>query len=502
MPEAAYDRLVHVLGQITDLDRTLGLIEWDQQTMMPPRGAEARAEQFATLAGLIHERNTSPEIGQMLDELRPFEESHPRESVEASLVRVTRREYEKLRRVPVELQTELSRASGLAFPAWVAAKKASDFALFAPHLERMLELKREYVACFDEFECAYDALLDDFEPGMKTSEVAAVFARLRDALTPLVARIRERQDRVDGSAFVGDFPAERQRALLLEFLPSLGYDADSMRLDVAPHPFASGLGITDVRLTTRFDERNLSSAFYGTIHEQGHGLYEAGFSSDLDRTPLARAASLALHESQSRLWENIVGRSRPFWTFATPLLRKHFPEQFSDVSEEALFRAANQMKPSLIRVEADEATYSLHIILRFELEQDLINGNLAVNDLLQAWNAKMRDYLGVEVPNDAQGVLQDIHWADGYLGYFPTYALGSVISAQIWERVKADLPNVEDSFAKGEFVELREWLREHLHRHGRKFTAKETVELVAGQSLDPEPFIAYITGKIDELYGR
>jgi carboxypeptidase Taq len=499
--EATYDRLKLELSQVVDLARALGLLGWDQQTMMPPRGGTARAEQMATLAGLIHERSISPEIGQMLEELRSYEADHAHDSIEASLIRVTRREYEKQKRVPTELQTELSRASGLAFPAWMEARETSNFASFAPHLERMLELKRQYVACFDEFDCAYDALLDDFEPGMTTAEVTAVFARLRDALTPLVARIRERQDRVDGSPLIGDFPKERQRALLLELLPYLGYEADAMRLDEAPHPFASGTAITDVRLTTRFDERNLGSAFFGTIHEQGHGLYEAGISLDLDRTPLARAASLALHESQSRLWENIVARSRPFWTFATPLVRKHFPEGFNNVSEDALFRAANQMKPSLIRVEADETTYALHIIIRFELEQDLINGDLAVNDLPEAWNGKMRDYLGVEVPNDAQGVLQDIHWADGYLGYFPTYALGSVISAQIWERVKTEMPDIEQSFAQGEFLGLREWMREHLHKHGRKFTAKETVELVAGGPLDPEPFIAYITGKIDDLYG-
>jgi carboxypeptidase Taq len=502
MVEATYDRLKQELAQITDLARALGLIEWDQQTMMPPRGASARAEQMATLAGLIHERGTSPAIGHMLEELRPFESDHAPESIEASLIRVTRREYEKQRRVPAELQIEMSRASGLAFPAWMEARETSNFASFAPHLERMLELKKQYIACFGGFDCDYDALLDDFEPGTTTAEVSAVFARLRDALTPLVARIRERQDRVDGSPFIGNFPKERQRALLLDLLPHLGYEPDAMRLDEAPHPFAESAAITDVRLTTRFDERNLGSALFGTIHEQGHGLYEAGFSLDLDRTPLARAASLGLHESQSRLWENIVARSHPFWTFATTLLRKHFPEQFGNVSEEALFRAANQMKPSLIRVEADETTYALHIILRFEIEQDLINGNLAVADLPEAWNSKMRDYLGVEVPNDTQGVLQDIHWADGYLGYFPTYALGSVISAQIWQRVKTELPDIEQSFAKGEFLGLREWLRENLHQHGRKFTAKETVELVAGGPLDPEPFIVYVTGKIDELYGR
>jgi carboxypeptidase Taq len=271
--EATYDRLKLELGQITDLGRALGLIEWDQQTMMPPRGAGARAEQMATLAGLIHERGTSPEIGEMLEELGPFEANHAHDSIEASLVRVTRREYEKQKRVPAELQTEMSRASGFAFPAWMEARQTSNFETFAPHLERMLELKQQYIACFDEFDCAYDALLDDFEPGTTTAEVTAVFARLRDALTPLVARIRERQDRVDGSPMIGDFPKERQRALLLDLLPYLGYDPEAMRLDEAPHPFASGTAITDVRLTTRFDERNLGSALFGTIHEQGHGLY-------------------------------------------------------------------------------------------------------------------------------------------------------------------------------------------------------------------------------------
>jgi carboxypeptidase Taq len=256
-----------------------------------------------------------------------------------------------------------------------------------------------------------------------------------------------------------------------------------------------------VRLTTHYDESNLKNALFGTIHECGHALYEAGIGLDLDRLPVGHAASLALHESQSRLWENIVGRGHPFWHFVMPLLKKHFPDQFKNATEESLYRGANKMFPSLIRVEADETTYALHIILRFEIEQDLIDGRLAISDVPEAWNAKMRDYLGIEVPDDARGVLQDIHWANGYLGYFPTYALGSVISAQIWQLVKEDLPDIEEQFARGEFLGLREWLREHLHRHGRKFTAKETIELVAGGPLDPEPFIAYISGKVDELYG-
>jgi carboxypeptidase Taq len=499
--EAAFEQLTHELGQLEDLERALGILSWDQQTMMPPGGGAARAEQMATLAGIHHERFISPEIGNLLDQLQPFEQNNPPDSVEASVIRVTRRDYEKRKRVPAELATELSRASALAFPVWVEAKKSSDFKLFAPNLEHALALKHQYIDCFEDFDQPYDALLDDFEPGMTTAEVASVFARLRDALTPLVARIRERQDRVTDAAFHGEFPSDQQRAMLLELLPSLGYEPDTMRLDPAPHPFASGIATTDVRLTTHYDEANLKPALFGTIHELGHGLYEAGFAPELDRLPLGHAASLGLHESQSRLWENIVGRSRPFWQFAAPLIGKHFPAQMKGADVEALYRSANKMTPSLIRVEADETTYALHIILRFELEQDLIDSKLAVADVPEAWNTKMRDYLGVVVPDDARGVLQDIHWADGYFGYFPTYALGSVISAQIWQRAKADIPDVEEALGRGEFLGLREWLREHLHRHGRKFMAKETIELVAGGPLDPEPFIAYITGKVDELYG-
>ncbi len=499
--ESAYEQLRQQLGQVEDLERALGVLEWDQQTMMPRRGSQARAEQMATLAGIIHERSTDKSIGRLLEKLLPYEESLPPDSVEASVIRVTRREYEKKKRVPVELATELSRVSALAFPVWVEAKTTSDFALFAPHLQNTLDLKNRYVECFEDFECRYDVLLDDFEPGMTTSEVAAVFSRLRDALTSLVARIRERVDSVDESDFRGNFPTADQRSMLLELLPSFGYEPDAMRLDPAPHPFASGTAITDVRLTTHYDESNLKNALFGTIHECGHALYEAGISLELDRLPVGHAASLALHESQSRLWENIVGRGHPFWHFVMPHLNKYFPDQLKNASEESLYRGASKMFPSLIRVEADETTYALHIILRFELEQDMIDGRLAISDVPEAWNAKMRDYLGVVPPDDARGVLQDIHWANGYLGYFPTYALGSVISAQIWQRVKEDMPDIEEQFANGEFLGLREWLREHLHRHGRKFTAKETIELVAGGPLDPEPFIAHISGKVDELYG-
>ncbi|MGH2531796.1 MAG: carboxypeptidase M32 [Thermomicrobiales bacterium] len=488
------------LAAVSDLYAVEGLLGWDQQTIMPPKGAAVRAEQLATVARLAHERFVDDEIGQWLEDLRPYEESLPADADDASLIRVARRDYEKIRRVPGELLAELVRAASQGFGVWVEAKDASDFERFRPSLERMLDLKRQYIACFEPAACAYDVLLDDYEPGMTTAEVRAVFGPLREALKPLVARVGERPDAVDDACFYGHFPAEEQRRFMLALLPKLGYDPEGMRLDTAPHPFASGIAPSDVRLTTRFDESYLATALFGTIHECGHGLYEAGIDPALGRGPLGNAVSLALHESQSRLWENVVGRGQAFWHFAFPLLREHFPTRFGSVAEETVFRAANRMRPSLIRVEADELTYPMHIILRFEIEQDLIDGRLAVADLPAAWNDKMRDYLGVEPPDDAHGVLQDVHWADGLIGYFPTYLLGSIIAVQVWERVRVEMPDVEEQFARGEFLSLRDWLREHLHRHGRKFTAKETIELVAGGPLDSAPFVRYITEKVETLY--
>lgn len=499
--DATLSELKSRLAVVEDLRSAADLLGWDQQTIMPPRGAEARSEQLATVVRLAHEHFTDDAIGRLVEDLRPYEASLPADADDASLIRVTRRDYEKIRRVPSELLAELVRAASQGFAVWVEAKEASDFARFRPSLERMLDLKRQYIACFEPADCAYDVLLDDYEPGMTTAEVRAVFQPLREALKPLVARVNERPDAVDDSVLHGAFPAAEQRRFLLALLPSFGYDEAVMRLDTAPHPFAAGIAPTDVRLTTRFDESYLGSALFGTIHECGHGLYEAGIDPALGRGPLGDAVSLGLHESQSRLWENIVGRGRPFWRFAFPLLREHFPTQLAAGDEEAVYRAANKMQPSLIRVEADELTYPMHIILRFELEQDLIGERVAVADLPEVWNAKMRDYLGVAPPDDAQGVLQDVHWADGLIGYFSTYLLGSVIAVQIWDRVRTEMPDVEEQFARGEFLPLREWLRDHLHRHGRKFTAQETIALVAGGPLDAGPFIRYITEKVEALYG-
>ncbi len=496
----AYEELTQRLAEVSDLSATAMLLAWDQRTMMPPRGAPARADQLATLARLAHERFVSPDVGRLLDELEPWAESLDYDSVEASLLRCVRRGYDKDVRVPPALQAEMSRAGALAQPEWERARAESDFRRFLPHLERAIELKREYVACFEPAAEDYDHLLDDYEPGMTTSEVRAVFDELKAGLVPLIAAIAERAGAVDDSFLVGDFPVETQKRVEQTILGSFGFTAEEWRLDETVHPFASRGGPNDIRLTTRHHPDRLHSLF-ACMHEFGHGLYEHGVDDSLYRTPLYRGASLGIHESQSRMWENLVGRSRPFWRAFYPVVEEAFPEALDGVDAEAFYRAANKVEPSLIRIEADEATYNLHIVLRFELEQDLLSGKLAPADVPEAWDAKMLEYLGVDVPDVADGCLQDTHWATGAFGYFPTYALGNIVAAQLWQRIRADLPDVEEQIARRQFAPLADWLREHVHRHGRKYLPSELLQRVVGGPIDPQPLIAYLREKLGDIYG-
>jgi carboxypeptidase Taq len=435
-----------------------------------------------------------------LDDLRGYEASLPHDSDEASLIRVARKDYEKAVRVPVELRAEMTRTAALARQAWVGARQASDFSRFLPHLQKNIELKHKYIECFDEADAPYDILLDDFEPEMKTAQVNAVFADLKAELVPLIAAIRERQEAVSDACLHGHFPVDRQRAFCLTLLERFGFSSDAWRLDPTVHPFASNSATQDIRITTRYYQDFINPALFGSMHEFGHGLYEHQVSPALERTPLCRGASMALHESQSRMWENLVGRSRPFWEFMYPKLQAAFPEQFGGVEMETFYRAINKVQPSFIRVEADEATYSLHIILRFELEQAILAGEIALRDLPAAWNVRFKDYFGLDVPTDADGVLQDVHWSGGMIGYFPTYALGSIVACQIWEKIRADLPDLHDQFTRGEFTALREWLKTHLHQHGRKFTPMETLQLVVGGPIDVKPFVRYLKRKFGEIY--
>jgi carboxypeptidase Taq len=482
------------LAEITDLRRVGSLLFWDQQTMMPRAAASGRAEQLATLNRLAHELFVSDETGKLLDELRGYEESLDPESDEASLIRVTRLDYEKARRVPSELRAEMTRAASKGLEAWHEAKSKSDFALFLPALERNVELKHRYVECFDPAEEPYDILLDDFERGMTTAEVREIFAELKSELVPLVRDIAEHDDPSLADVVEGDFDTDEQRALCHEIVDAFGYRDETWRLDPTAHPFASGGGVDDIRITTYYYTNNLDSIF-ATMHEYGHGLYEHQVDPALDRSPLGSGVSLGLHESQSRMWENLVGRSLPFWRGFYPRVQGRFPEQLGSVGVERFYAAVNRVHPSLIRIHADEVTYNMHVILRFELEQEIVNGRIDLRDLPDAWNAKIDEYLGIEVPNDAEGVLQDVHWSGGAIGYFSTYSLGNVMSLQIWETVLDEIPDLCDSIERGEFGELKEWLRDRLHRHGRKFLPKETLARIVGGPIDAEPYLRYLKEK-------
>jgi len=478
------ERLKAILSEISDLQHAEAISDWDSRVSMPPEGAEARANVVATLTRLTHERFVSDEVGRLLEELEGIEDE-----TDAALVRLTRREYDRARRVPGELAAEMAHAAGVAVAAWDKAKAASNFASFAPHLERQLELKLRYVDCFPKTETPYDVLLDDYEEGMTTAEVQRVFDRLKEVLLPLIA------NRADGGMELeGPFAVERQQEASRRVLEAFGYDPARWRIDETPHPFASKPGEGDIRLTTHTDAGDLTSLF-STMHEFGHGVYEFDIDERLARTPLSRGTSSAIHESQSRMWENLVGRSRGFWRWFYPQLQPLFPDALGSLDEESFVRAVSAIRPGLIRGDADEATYGLHIILRFELEQELLAGTVKIGELPEVWNARMKDYLGVDVPDDAHGVLQDMHWAVGLYGYFPTYQLGNVISVQIWDVARKDLGDLEEQFTRGEFGPLREWLREHVYRHGSVYPPRELLRRVTGSDLDPEPYLQYLQTK-------
>ena len=493
--EADLRTLRERLAEISDLQKAGAVLRWDQQVMMPPLGNEMRAEALATLGRLAHEKFVDDEIGSLLERLRPYEESLEYDSDDASLIRVTQRDWEKARRVPAELRAEMVRAAVRGHHVWVEARQASDFKAFLPALEKNLELKRRYVECFEWDDSPYTPLLDDFEPFMKTTEVAEVFEAIRPVLSELV----QAAPMIDASFLDMPFPIDEQRRFADRVLDTLGFDDGAWRLDTTVHPFCISFSNRDIRLTTRYHETGIES-LWSTMHEAGHGLYGHGIAKSLERTPLAAAPSFGVNESQSRTWENLVGRSRPFWEHWYEPLQATFPEQLGDVDLERFLTAINRAEPGFIRVEADETTYSLHIILRFEIERQLLEGTLDAKDLPEAWNAKMKELLGLDVPNDAKGVLQDVHWSSGGIGYFPTYALGNVISLQLWAVVREAIPDLDDQMRAGELEGLSAWLTENLYSLGRKFTPKETIERVTGSpKIDPQPYLAYLRDKVSAL---
>ncbi len=486
------------LGEIEDLGIAAGVLGWDQQTMMPPRGAHTRAESLGTLARISHDMFVAPETGRLLEAAAAALNGAEPDGDDLRLVRVTSRRWEKRRRVPTELAAELARAGSIGQEVWTVARRENDFAAFAPYLKRNLELARRYVDCFDSYDCAYDVLLDDYEPEMRTADVRRLFGELRAELVPLIAKVADLP--IDDSCLHGQFPIDGQRRLVADTVALMGFDPAGWRIDDSAHPFATSFGSGDVRITTRWDEAYFASALFGAMHECGHGLYEAGIAASLQRTPIGHPDSLGLHESQSRLWENMVGRSREFCIVMAPRIARQFAGEAAALDADTLFRAVNRVKPSLIRVEADEATYALHIVIRFELEQELIDGRLAVADLPAAWNARVKEYLGIEVPSDVDGVLQDVHWSAGMIGYFPTYAIGNLIAGQLWARVHEDIPDLRAQIAAGELGALRIWLGDRVHRHGSKYTTTELLARVLGRPIEVQPFVAYLKRKLSDVY--
>lgn len=494
-------RLREILGEVQDFSRAASVLEWDQQTYMPRGGSAARGRQLGTLRGTAHRLFASDEVGRLLETLEPEARGWPYDSDDAGLIRLTTRHYRRARRIPSELVGAIAGLSSTTHEAWIRARAARDFGLFAPSLARMVDLKRQVAEHLRPWDHPYDALLDEFEPELRTAEVRSLFETVRQPIVSLVRELGARSDRVSDTVLRGDWDVARQRSFGEWIARRLGYDFDRGRLDDTVHPFCTTFAIDDVRITCRYDPGFLPPALYGIMHEVGHALYEQGVAPELARTGLDDGASLGIHESQSRLWENLVGRSRPFWQFALPHLQRAFPEASAGADVESVYRAVNRVGPSLIRVEADEVTYTLHILVRFEVETRLIEGSLEVAGLPDAWNELYERYLGIRPPDDLQGVLQDVHWTDGTFGYFPTYSIGSIVAVQLWESARRALPDLDQRMAAGDFSTLLGWLRANVHRHGSKFTPRELVERATGRPMDTAPYLAYLKTKFGEIYG-
>jgi carboxypeptidase Taq len=470
-------------------------MEWDQQTFMPRGGAEARAEHIGVLSRLAHEALTSDALRTAVERAKP--EAEP-DSEDAAYLRVLTRDIDLATKIPGELVEEKSRLAALAHEEWVAARASNNFRGFAPTLEKMFEIagrEAEYLGYKDD---VYDALLDQYEEGGTAADVRAMFDAIRDPQVELVRQIAERPE-TDDSEFYGEWDQEAQRKLTLKLVEAIGFDLNRGRQDTAPHPFCTGWSVGDVRLTTRY-KPYIGSAIFGSLHEAGHGMYEQGSPASWDRTPLAGGVSLGLHESQSRLWENIVGRSRAFWTRFLPDLQASFPA-FASMDVDTFYRKINKVKPSLIRVEADELTYNLHVMVRFEIESDVLKGTLRVADMPEAWNEKYRDYLGVVPETDSVGCLQDVHWSMGSIGYFPTYSMGNLLSYQIWRTLEKAIPDAEAKIAEGDFAPILGWLQENLYAKGRRYAPKDLVLALTGKPIGAEDYLAGLSAKYTEVYG-
>ncbi len=500
---APYAELTALLREAAVLASVSATLGWDQETMMPPAAAALRADQLAALSALVHERRTSPRLAELLERCEG-DAALAADAAAAANLREIRRQYDLATRLPTSLVRAFAETSSRALEAWKDARERDDFAAFAPWLERVLELNRAKAECYGVPAGGepYDALLDEYEPGMTSAGVRRVFGTLRAGLAPLIADIARSGARPGERLAAVRVPVAAQEALNRRIVQAIGFDFRAGRLDVSTHPFCESPGPGDTRMTTRYREDAFLDSLVSCLHEAGHGMYEQGLpKAAAFGQPLAQPASLGIHESQSRLWENMVGRSRPFWEWALPVAQEAFGGALAGTTTDEAFGFLNAVEPGPTRVEADEATYNLHIMLRFDLERGMLHGELPVRELPGAWNERMRQDLGVEVRDDRAGCLQDIHWSMGAVGYFPTYTLGNVYAAQLWETMRAQLPGLDAQLAHGEFGPLLGWLRDNVHRHGSRYRAPELCERVTGRPPSPEPLLAYLEGKLRPLYG-
>jgi carboxypeptidase Taq len=496
----AHPKLLETLREIALLGSVASVLNWDERTQMPPKGTEHRSNQSSLLARMIHEQFTSSRVGELLAELENSKAMQTDSDMQVN-IRETRRSYDRAVKLPASLVEEITRTEIMGQAAWVEARKKSEYALFEPWLTKMLALKQKEIDCVGYKESRYDALLDQFEPNETAAGLRKVFDALRGPLVELVGAIVSSGKKAPLEILERKYPAAAQQALARQAAETVGFDFNAGRLDVSVHPFCTGLGPGDTRMTTRYDENYFGDAFFGVLHETGHGLYDQGLPAKHFGTPLGDSVSLGIHESQSRLWENFVGRSRAFWKHFFPLAKQQFPQTLADVSDDQWYFAINDVRPSLIRTESDEATYNLHILLRFELELAMLDGSVTPKDLPAAWNAKMQQYLGITPPDDARGCLQDIHWSGGAIGYFPTYTLGNLYAAQFFEQANKDLGDLPKQFARGEFAPLLDWLRKNIHVHGKRYSARELATRITGADLSPQPLLHHLRAKASELYG-
>jgi carboxypeptidase Taq len=504
---ATLEPLTTRLLEIQRINSASSVLSWDQETYMPAGGGAARAEQIAVLQGLAHQKLVSPEIEQVLSQWVDPATGQAAEQPgdlwdepSRSLLREVWRDFSRAKKLPSEFVMTLSRECSLAQQVWAEAKTQNTFAKFLPNLRTILSLKRQETQYLGYTDSPYNALLDAYEPGSTIAALQPVFAQLKARLVPLLRQITESHVRIDDSILRHSYDQTRQLEFGRLVLTAMGYDFERGRLDLSAHPFTTSFHPTDVRVTTRVYERELQSCLFSCIHEGGHGLYDQGLDQRYFGTPLGDSVSLGIHESQSRLWENCVGRSRAFWRFFYPVLQQTFHNQLQGVDVERFYAAINCVKPSFIRVEADELTYNLHIMLRFEIEQDLIEGKVQPEDLPALWNQKMKEYLGITPTSDAEGVLQDVHWSFGAFGYFPTYTLGNLYSVQFFEQAKLEIPRLEEGIAAGQLLELRRWLEQKIHRWGRMFTPDHLARRVTGTTISPDPFLSYVEKKYGEIY--